>query len=61
MKPNFILIANATHARLLQHERGSPMVILESFEHLKSRSQISDLVDDRVGHESMIWTLPASA
>ena len=61
MKPNFILIANATHARLLQYERGSPMVILESFEHLKSRSKISDLADDRAGHESMDSTFGGAA
>ena len=61
MKPNFILIANASHARLLQYERGSPMVILESFEHLKSRSKISDLADDRAGHESMDSTFGGTA
>ena len=61
MKPNWILIANATHARLLQHERGSPMVILESFEHLKSRSKISDLADDRAGHERMDSTFGGAA
>jgi protein required for attachment to host cells len=51
MKPDWILIANATHARLLRHERGSPMVILESFEHPESRSKISELADDKMGQE----------
>ena len=61
MKPDWILIANATHARLLQHERGSPMVIIESFEHPQSRSKISELADDRAGHESMDSTFGGTA
>lgn len=52
MKPDLILIANATHARLLQHERGSPMVVLKSFEHASGRDKVSDLADDRAGHGS---------
>ncbi|WP_421955300.1 host attachment protein [Polaromonas sp.] len=52
MKPDWILIANATHARLLEQERGSPMVILESFAHPSSREKISALATDRAGHES---------
>ena len=52
MKPNWILIANATHARLLSQERACPMVVLRSFEHPQGRSKISDLADDRAGHES---------
>jgi protein required for attachment to host cells len=61
MKLDWILIANATHARLLQHERGSPMVILESFEHPESRSKISELADDRAGHDSMDSTFGGAA
>lgn len=51
MKPDWILIANATHARLLQHESGAPMVIVKSFAHPESRSKVSDRADDRAGHE----------
>jgi protein required for attachment to host cells len=53
MKPEWILIANATYARLIQQERGEPMVVLKSFSHPQSRSKVSDLVDDRAGHESV--------
>jgi protein required for attachment to host cells len=52
MKPAWTLIANSTHARLLQQQRGEPMVALKSFEHAQSRSKVSDLADDRMGHES---------
>jgi protein required for attachment to host cells len=52
MKPAWTLIANSTHARLLQQQRGEPMVVLKSFEHPQSRSKISELADDRMGHES---------
>ncbi|MDR3453755.1 MAG: host attachment protein [Rhodoferax sp.] len=49
MKPDWILVANATHARLLQRERGSPMVVLKNFEHPQGRTKVSDLSDDRAG------------
>jgi protein required for attachment to host cells len=52
MKPDWILIANATRARLLQMERNERVTELETFDHPQSRSKISDLVDDRAGHES---------
>ena len=52
MKPDWILIANSTRARLLQQERDDRVTVLESFDHPQSRSKISDLVDDRAGHES---------
>ena len=52
MKPEWILIANATHARLLSHDRGSPMVVLKSFEHPQGRSKVSELADDRMGREN---------
>ena len=51
MKPDWILIANATHARLLSREAGSPMVVLESLEHPAGRQKIGDLADDRLGSE----------
>lgn len=52
MKPHWILIANATQARLLQQEDSGRLVILKSFSHSQGRSKISDLVDDRAGHEN---------
>ena len=53
MKPEWILIANATRARLLQRQRGEPMVVLESFVHPEGRLKISELADDRLGHEAV--------
>jgi protein required for attachment to host cells len=41
MKPDWTLIANATRARLLQQERGAPMVILESFVHPRGRGNLN--------------------
>lgn len=40
MKPEWTLIANTTRARLLQQERGAPMVILESFIHPRGRGKL---------------------
>jgi protein required for attachment to host cells len=40
--PDWILIANATRARVLQQEPGSPMVVLESFVHPVGRGARSD-------------------
>ncbi|MDP3708982.1 MAG: host attachment protein [Polaromonas sp.] len=51
MKPDWILIANASQARLLQREHGNLLVVLDSFEHPESRSKISDLADDKMGWE----------
>ena len=48
MKPDWTLIANATRARLLQQERGAPMVILESFIHPRGRGK-----PDADDHEHM--------
>ena len=61
MKPDWILIANATHARLLRRESGGLMVVLETFEHPESRSKVSDLADDRAGHESRDSSFGGSA
>lgn len=38
-KPDWILIANTTRARVLQREPGSAMVVLESFVHPAGRGQ----------------------
>ena len=52
MKPDWILIANSTRARLMQMERNERVTELETFVHPQSRIKVSDLVDDRAGHES---------
>jgi protein required for attachment to host cells len=51
MKPNWILIANATQARLFQQEGDGPIVLVASFSHPEGRSKVSELADDRAGHE----------
>lgn len=51
MTPDWILVANATHARLLQKEEGSALVALRSFEHRASRAKPSDLGDAPAGRE----------
>jgi protein required for attachment to host cells len=51
MKPNWFLIANAAHARVLEQERGCAMVVVETFHHPQSRLKTSELGDDRAGHE----------
>lgn len=52
MKPHWILLANAAHARILQQTQGAPLVVVQSFTHSESRSKISELVDDRAGREN---------
>ena len=51
MKPDWILIANAAGARLLQREPGSPLVVLKSFEHAASRVRSSELGDAKAGRQ----------
>lgn len=51
MKPDWLLIANASEARLLQLEHGNLLVLLNSFAHPGSRSKVSDLMDDKMGWE----------
>ncbi|HEY0822403.1 MAG TPA: host attachment protein [Ramlibacter sp.] len=51
MKPNWILVANATEARILQQESGSPLVVLQAFHHPASRARSSELGDDKAGRE----------
>ena len=53
MKIEWILIANASVARLFSRELDSdPLVLLHSFEHAESRLKASELADDRLGHDS---------
>jgi protein required for attachment to host cells len=54
VKPHWIVIANATNARLLQQEQGGRLVILKSFSHSQGRSGIDDLVDDRAGYGTTV-------
>jgi protein required for attachment to host cells len=51
-KPDWIVIANATRARILQRERGVPMTVVKTFSHPEGRSKVRDLVGDRAGHGS---------
>lgn len=51
MKPDWILIANATRARLLQQDSKQRVTELESFEHPESRSKVGQLASDRAGYE----------
>lgn len=51
MKPDWILVANASEARLLQREPGAPMVVVNAFHHPASRQRTSELGDDKAGRE----------
>lgn len=51
MKPTWILIANATEARILQQEPGRPLVVLQAFHHPAGRARSSELGDDKAGRE----------
>ena len=51
MKPHWILVANATEARLLQQENASPLVVLHAFHHPEGRLHSSELGDDKAGRE----------
>lgn len=51
MKPDWILIANAAHARLLQHEPGQRLALLRTFEHPDTRKKGIELADDKAGRE----------
>jgi protein required for attachment to host cells len=52
MKPDRILIANATHARYLARESNGTLQLLETFEHPESRRKVSELVHDKMGREA---------
>ena len=51
MKPLWILVANATEARLLQQEPDTPLVVVQAFHHPASRQRSSELGDDKAGRE----------
>ena len=53
MKRQWILLANASHARLLSRDSAAdPLIPLETMEHQESRLKGSQLSDDRPGHEA---------
>ncbi len=47
----WFLVACAAHARLLQRERGLPMVQIAAFVHPEARLKSGELGDDRAGRE----------
>ena len=53
MKRQWILLANASHARLLSRDSATdPLVPLATLEHPESRLKASQFADDRPGHEA---------
>ena len=53
MKPQWILLANASHARLFSRDSPTePLTLLSTMEHPESRLKGSQLADDRPGHEA---------
>ena len=53
MKPQWILVANASHARLFSRDSPTdPLVPQATLEHPESRLKGSQLADDRPGHEA---------
>ena len=53
MKRQWILLANASHARLLSRDSPTdPLVPMATLEHPESRLKASELADDRPGHEA---------
>ena len=56
MKNEWILVANASVARLFSRESDKgPLLPLHSFEHAESRLKASELADDRLVHDSNDW------
>jgi len=56
VKPDWIVIANATRARILARERGQPMAVVKPFSHPEGRGKVSDLADE---HERFATKLGA--
>lgn len=52
MKTDWILVANASRARLLQHDAGMPLVMLQHFDHPQSRLHAADLAPDQMGRRA---------
>lgn len=51
MKTDWILVANATHARVLEQEAGHKLHVLKTFHHPDSRKRSAELGDDKAGGE----------
>ena len=51
MSPDWILVADAAQARLLQQEAGAPMTVLHAFHHPASRAHSSALGADERGRQ----------
>lgn len=52
MKPQWILVANASHARLFSRESDTdPLVPIATMEHPESRMSGRELGGDRIGHD----------
>jgi protein required for attachment to host cells len=53
MKTQWIVVANASIARLFKRELpGGPLLPVSTMEHLESRAKGSELAGDRAGHEA---------
>lgn len=61
MNPDWILIADASRARLLQQEGDKPIAQLQTFEHPASRLHSSELGDDDRGRQRSDRLFGASA
>lgn len=51
MKPNWIVIANAGNARVLEDQGEGALAVLQTFKHPQSRSKGSELSTDKAGME----------
>jgi protein required for attachment to host cells len=61
MNTDWYLIANATHARVLQKQPGAPMVIVHSLNHEDSRKKTAELGDDKAGRDAKCYGSGSSA
>lgn len=61
MKPDWILIANASRARLLEQETKDRVKELKSFEHPQGRSRAGELTTDRAGYQRTDRTFGAAS
>lgn len=50
METTWILVANASHARLFNLEAPESLALVKEFSHPQSREHASDLVTDKPGH-----------
>lgn len=67
VKPTWILVADASQARILQKQSGASFEMVHSFSHPQSRLKASDLGSDSAGREKEVpcgyfWlmTIPTS-